>query len=356
LNRAYAYPRGMSSPLPEPMVSSGPMDRLGRPVRDLRLSVTDRCNFRCPYCMPRAAFGADHAFSPRAELLTFEELARVVAVFARLGVRKVRLTGGEPLLRRDLESLIEMVAATPGIADVALTTNGSLLAARAAALRAAGLNRVTVSLDSVDPDVFAAMADSRVPLSDVLDGIAAASAAGLAPIKLNAVVQRGVNDGGVLDLVEYARNHGLGLRFIEYMDVGSSNGWVRDEVVPAAEIIDMVNAVHRLEPLPAQPRGEVARRWRYVDGGGELGVIASVTQPFCTDCSRARVTATGELFTCLFATSGRDLRALLRRGASDDEVSRVITGVWSRRSDRYSELRSAAAADLPKAEMSYLGG
>jgi cyclic pyranopterin phosphate synthase len=333
-----------------------PVDQLGRPVRDLRLSVTDRCNFRCPYCMPRAVFGPDHAFSPRAELLTFEELARLVAIFAELGVSKVRLTGGEPLLRRDLEALVKLVAETPGIEDIALTTNGSLLADRAEALHAAGLGRVTVSLDSVDPVVFAAMADTRVALQTVLDGIAAASAAGLSPVKLNAVVQRGVNDAGLLDLVAYARANGHVLRFIEYMDVGSSNGWVRDQVVPAAEIVATVNAVYPLEPVAPAMRGEVARRWRYVDGGGEVGVIASVTQPFCTDCTRARVTATGEMFTCLFANHGRDLRALLRSESSDAEIRDLIAGVWAGRSDRYSELRSEATPEIPKAEMSYLGG
>jgi GTP 3',8-cyclase len=340
----------MSSP------AGGPLDQLGRPVRDLRLSVTDRCNFRCPYCMPRAVFGPEHAFSPRSELLTYEELARIVAVFAELGVSKVRLTGGEPLLRRDLETLIAQIAATPGIEDIALTTNGSLLADRAAALKAAGLNRVTVSLDSVDSGVFAAMADSRVSLQVVLDGIAAAREAGLSPIKLNAVVQRGINDDGLLDLVTYARANNHVLRFIEFMDVGTSNGWVRDAVLPAAEIVDLVNAVYPIEPVAPSTRGEVARRWRYLDGGGELGVIASVTQPFCTDCTRARVTATGELFTCLFADRGRDLRALLRSGASAGDLRDMIGGVWSARSDRYSELRSAQAPELPKADMSYLGG
>jgi GTP 3',8-cyclase len=333
-----------------------PLDRLGRPVRDLRLSVTDRCNFRCPYCMPRTVFGPDHAFSPRSELLTYEELGRLVSIFAGLGVSKVRLTGGEPLLRRDLEALVEMISATPGIDDIALTTNGSLLADRAEALKAGGLRRVTVSLDSVDSAVFAAMADSRVSLAAVLAGIAAARDAGLTPIKLNAVVQRGVNDDGLLDLAGYAREHGHVLRFIEYMDVGTSNGWVRDQVVPAAEIIAQINAVHPIEPVAAATRGEVARRWRYLDGGGEIGVIASVTQPFCTDCTRARVTATGELFTCLFADHGRDLRALLRSGSSDEDLREVIAGVWTARSDRYSELRSAQTVEAPKAEMSYLGG
>jgi GTP 3',8-cyclase len=313
--------------------------------------------------MPREIFGPDHAFSPREEILTYEELTRLVAIFAELGVSKVRLTGGEPLLRRDLEALVRMIASTPGIGDVAMTTNGSLLADRAASLRAAGLRRVTISLDSLDPDLFAAMSDSRLPLSQVLDGIAAARDAGLAPVKLNTVVQRGRNDAGILELVEYARDHGHILRFIEFMDVGHSNGWVREQVVPAAEILERVGAVHPIEPIPSATRGEVARRWRYVDGGGELGIIASVTEPFCTDCTRARVTATGELFTCLFANHGRDLRALLRSGGSDDDLRQVLGDAWSGRSDRYSDLRTAHTTNLPdpvtempRAEMSYLGG
>jgi cyclic pyranopterin phosphate synthase len=337
---------------------AGPLDRLGRPVRDLRLSVTDRCNFRCPYCMPREVFGPDHAFVPRSEILTYEELTRVVTVFAGLGVTKVRLTGGEPLLRRDLETLISMVAAVPGIDDIAMTTNGSLLAGRAESLRAAGLNRVTVSLDSIDSEVFAELADSRVPLADVLAGIAAARAAGLGPVKLNTVVQRGRNDDGLMDLVTYARDQGHVLRFIEYMDVGTSNGWLQDEVVPAAEIVERVAAVFPVEPVASAMRGEVARRWRYLDGRGEFGVIASVTEPFCTDCTRARVTATGELFTCLFASKGQDLRALLRAGASDDDLRDAVTAVWTRRTDRYSELRDRTTpGPAPdRAEMSYLGG
>lgn len=338
------------------MTSPGPHDRLGRPVRDLRLSVTDRCNFRCPYCMPRARFGADHAFAPRKELLTFEELARVVTVFAGLGVTKVRLTGGEPLLRRDLATLVGLVAGTAGIDDVALTTNGSLLAPQAAGLRAAGLDRVTVSLDSVDPDVFAAMADTKISLDIVLAGVDAALHAGLTPIKLNAVVQRGVNDAGLLDLVDYARDRGLTLRFIEYMDVGATNAWSLDEVVPAAEILDRINQVYAVEAVAPLHRGEVARRWRYVDGAGEVGVIASVTAPFCTDCTRARVTARGELFTCLFATRGRDLRHVLRNGGSDDDLAAAITASWTSRADRYSELRGVTPVVASRAEMSYLGG
>jgi GTP 3',8-cyclase len=306
--------------------------------------------------MPRDVFGPDHPFLPREEILSFEEIARLVEIFACLGVTKVRLTGGEPLLRKDLETLISWVAATPGIDDVALTTNGSLLAARAESLRAAGLNRVTISLDSVDPTVFTAMADTKIPLSQVLDGVAAAAAAGLTPVKLNAVIQRGVNDAGLLDLVEYARDHGHVLRLIEFMDVGTSNDWKRDEVVPAAELIDRIAAVHPLEPAAPVRFGEVARRWRYADGAGEIGVITSVTQPFCTDCTRARLTATGELFTCLFASRGQDLKTLLRAGASDSELRDAVTAVWSRRTDRYSELRGASTAAVDRAEMSYLGG
>jgi GTP 3',8-cyclase len=306
--------------------------------------------------MPRDAFGPNHAYLARTEILRYEEFARLVLVFAQLGVSKVRLTGGEPLLRKDLEALVSMVAATPGISDVALTTNGSLLAGRAASLRAAGLDRVTVSLDSIDPTMFAAMADTRLSLQTVLDGIAAAAAAGLAPVKLNAVVRRGRNDDGILDLAEFARLHGHVLRFIEYMDVGDTNKWVLVDVVPSAEILARINAVFPLEPAPLGRRGEVAKRWRYVDGGGEIGVISSVTQPFCTDCTRARVTSTGELFTCLFGSAKLDLRAMVRRGASDDELRDAIAGVWSGRRDRYSDSMRGQGVSEPRAEMSYLGG
>ena len=336
-------------------MTTAPVDARGRGLRDLRLSVTDRCNFRCPYCMPREAFGRDHAFLPRAELLSYEELARVVRVFAELGVTKVRLTGGEPLLRRDLETLVAMVAGTPGVTDVALTTNGSLLADRAAALAAAGLGRVTVSLDSLDPAVFERLSDSRTPLQRVLDGIAAAVDAGLGPVKLNTVLQRGVNEDGLLDLVEFARSGGHVLRVIEYMDVGTTNHWQLAETVPSAEVVERVRAVHPLEPVD-DVTGATAQRWRYLDGGGELGVISSVTAPFCGTCTRARVTAVGELFTCLFAPSGTDLRALLRGGATDDELREAVAGRWAVRDDRYSELRGAGATDLPRPEMSYLGG
>ena len=337
------------------------VDQRGRPLRDLRVSVTDRCNFRCPYCMPRELFGPDHAFLPRSELLTYEEIGRLVAAFAQLGVTKVRLTGGEPLLRRDLEHLVKLVAATPGVDDVALTTNGSLLAKRAAALREAGLTRVTISLDSLRPDVFTAMADTKVPLSAVLAGIAAAASAGLGPVKLNTVLRRGVNDDGLLDLVDYARAGGHVLRFIEYMDVGATNGWQSSEVVPSAEVLDRVAGVHPLVALPASRPGEVADRYAFTDGGGEIGVISSVSTPFCGDCTRARLTAVGELYTCLFATSGRELRSVLRGGADDDELLAAVAGTWAARDDRYSELRAEPPGpDSPppaaRAEMSYLGG
>jgi cyclic pyranopterin phosphate synthase len=306
--------------------------------------------------MPREAFGPDHVFLGRTEILSYEEFARLVAVFAELGVSKVRLTGGEPLLRKDLEALISMVAATPGIDDVALTTNGSLLAPRAAALRAAGLSRVTVSLDTIDPAMFGAMADSRLSLTSVLDGIASAVEAGLTPVKLNAVVRRGRNDDGIVELAEFARVHGHVLRFIEYMDVGDTNKWVLDDVVPSAEVISRINAVFPVEPMPWIRRGEVAKRWRYVDGSGEIGVISSVTQPFCTDCTRARVTSTGELFTCLFGSGKLDLRAMMRGGASDDDLRQAVSTVWSGRRDRYSEVMRGTGSNEPRAEMSYLGG
>jgi len=332
------------------------IDRMGRGLRDLRVSVTDRCNFRCTYCMPREIFGPGFQFLERDELLTFEEITRVVGVFARLGVRKVRLTGGEPLVRRGIERLVTMLAQSDGIEDIALTTNGSLLAAQAPKLRAAGLGRLTVSLDSVDEKTFSAMADVGMPLGRVLEGIAAAAAAGFAPIKLNAVVKRGVNDDGVVDLAAYAREHGHIARFIEYMDVGTTNGWRLDDVVPSAEIVRRIGAVWPLEPVDPNYAGEVADRYRYLDGGGEIGVISSVTQAFCQPCTRARLSAVGELYTCLFAASGRDLRALVRGGATDDELQSVIAGAWGRRTDRYSELRSSATKDMRKVEMSYIGG
>jgi cyclic pyranopterin phosphate synthase len=330
------------------------LDRLGRPARDLRISVTDRCNFRCVYCMPREVYGLDHPFLPRSEILSFEEIARVARAFHGLGVRKLRLTGGEPLLRRDLERLVAMLAELDDV-DVTLTTNGALLARKARLLADAGLSRVTVSIDSLDDAVFRAMNDVDVPVERVLEGIDAAAAAGL-PVKVNTVVKRGLNDDGILALAEHFRGTGHVLRFIEFMDVGHTNGWRLDDVVPAAEIVARIDAVHPLEPVEPGYRGETARRWRYADGAGEIGVIASVTQPFCGDCTRARLSADGKLYTCLFATTGRDLRPLLREGAGDDELLGHLAQAWRIRDDRYSELRTSATGELPKVEMSYIGG
>ncbi len=332
------------------------VDTLGRPVRDLRISVTDRCNFRCTYCMPKEVFNREYEFLGRDLLLSFEEITRVATAFAGLGVRKIRITGGEPLLRRGLESLIGSIAAIDGIDDVTLTTNGSLLARRAQGLAAAGLSRVTVSLDSLDDEVFRAMNDVGFGVSQVLEGIDAASDAGLSPVKVNMVVKRGVNDGSVVEMAEHFRGSGHIVRFIEYMDVGSTNGWRLDDVIPAAEIVRMISARHRLEPVDREYRGEVARRYRYRDGGGEIGVISSVTAPFCGDCTRARLSADGSLYTCLFAIQGTDLRAPLRAGVGDDELRSLLVGVWKKRSDRYSEARSGVTIGLPKVEMSYIGG
>jgi len=329
-------------------------DTLGRPLRDLRISVTDRCNFRCVYCMPKEVFGRGYRFMDRKELLTFEELERLARAFADLGVEKIRITGGEPLLRRDLEHLIERLAAIDGL-DLTLTTNGALLPQKAAPLAAAGLRRVTVSLDSLDDETFRAMNDVEFPADRVLEGIDAASAVGL-PVKVNAVVKRGLNDGEIVPLAEHFRHTGHVLRFIEYMDVGATNGWRLDDVVSAAEILATVDAVFPLEPVEAAYRGEVARRYRYRDGAGEIGIIASVTQPFCGDCTRARISAEGRLYTCLFATRGHDLRALLRAGAPDREIGEAISAIWTRRADRYSEIRSERTTDLPRVEMSYIGG
>jgi cyclic pyranopterin phosphate synthase len=335
-------------------------DTLARPLRDLRISVTDRCQFRCTYCMPREVFGRDFVFLPREQLLTFEELTRLARVFAGLGVRKLRLTGGEPLLRRDLDKLVAMLAGTDGIDDIALTTNGALLAGKAQALAAAGLRRVTVSLDSLDDAVFMALNDAGFPVARVLEAIAAAADAGLAPVKVNMVVRRGVNEQSVLPMAAHFRHSGHVLRFIEYMDVGSTNGWRLDEVVPAAEIISLIGGQWPLEPAaPAYP-GEVARRYRYRDGGGEIGVIASVTQPFCRGCTRARLSADGQLYTCLFAAAGHDLRGPLRAGTSDQVLGEQISSIWARRADRYSEQRTGQTGRTqsvtPKVEMSRIGG
>ena len=331
-------------------------DTLDRPLRDLRISVTDRCNFRCTYCMPREVFGKDYVFLPREELLTFEEIERVVRIFARLGTQKVRLTGGEPLLRRGIEDLVGKLAVIDGIDDLALTTNGSLLAKKAPALAAAGLDRVTVSLDSLDDTVFRIMSDVDFPVARVLEAIDAAAAAGLTPVKVNAVIQRDINGDQVVDMANAFRRTGHIVRFIEYMDVGTSNGWRMDDVVPAREIIAAINDRWPIEPLPGSHPGEVANRWRYLDGAGEIGVIASVTEPFCGDCSRLRLSSEGRMFTCLFATGGTDLRGPLRTGASDDEITELITAMWERREDRYSEERSGIPLGLPKVEMSYIGG
>jgi cyclic pyranopterin phosphate synthase len=329
-------------------------DTLGRPLQTLRVSITDRCNFRCVYCMPVDVFGRDHPFLERKELLTLEEIARVARVFARLGVRTVRITGGEPLVRRNVEHLVELLAAIPGL-ELALTTNGSLLAHKAAALARAGLSRVTVSLDSLDDATFRALNGADFAVARVLEGIDAAAAAGLA-VKVNAVVKRGVNEDGVVPLAGHFRGSAQTLRFIEYMDVGSTNGWRLDDVVPAEEVVRRIDAVWPLEPLPPDRADETARRFRYRDGAGEIGVIASVTQPFCGGCSRVRLSADGRLYTCLFGLSGHDLRASLRRGAGDEQLTDEIRRNWTRRSDRYSELRTGDTAALPKVEMSYIGG
>ncbi len=341
---------------PSDAATSTTLDRLGRSLRDLRISVTDRCNFRCTYCMPREIFGTDFRFLPRAELLTFEEISRLAHIFVGEGVEKVRLTGGEPLLRRDLELLIAMLAPIPGLRDLTLTTNGSLLARKAQLLADAGLARVTVSLDSLEDEVFAQLNDVGFPVSLVLDGISAAEQAGLRPIKVNMVVRRGINEASVLPMARYFRERGHTLRFIEYMDVGHSNGWRLDEVVPAAEILAIIDAEMPLAPLAPRYRGEVAERWRYRDGTEEVGVIASVSQPFCGSCTRARLTAEGEFFTCLFGVKGTDLRGPLRDGVSDEVVQALIGTVWQQRADRYSELRSAATSHLPRIEMSHIGG
>jgi GTP 3',8-cyclase len=332
-----------------------PLDTLRRPLRDLRISVTDRCNFRCTYCMPKEVFGRDYEFLRREQLLRFEEIERLVGIFVAHGVEKIRLTGGEPLLRRELERLVAMLAAVPGL-DLTLTTNGSLLPEKAQVLADAGLRRVTVSLDSLDGGVFMAMNDVDFPVERVLEGIEAAAAAGLSPVKVNMVVKRGTNEDSVVPMARYFHGSGHILRFIEYMDVGATNGWRLDEVVPAAEIVAAIDAELPLEPLDPNYHGEVARRYRYRDGGGEIGVIASVTQPFCGDCTRVRLSADGTLYTCLFAARGHDLKSLLRSGASDADLSATVHRIWSRRTDRYSELRSEETVDLPRVEMSYIGG
>jgi cyclic pyranopterin phosphate synthase len=353
---------GRRKPLPPaagPAAGTAP-DRLGRPLRDLRISVTDRCNFRCTYCMPREVFGKDYAFLAHDQLLSFEEIARLARIFAAQGIEKIRLTGGEPLLRRNIERLIEMLAAItlPGgeAIELTLTTNGSLLAKKARALKDAGLRRVTVSLDALDDPTFMAMNDADFPVAKVLEGIDAAAAAGLAPVKINMVVKRGVNEHSILPMARYFRRSGHVLRFIEFMDVGATNGWRMDDVIPSSDIIRLVGADMPLEPIDPNYPGEVAERWRYRDGSGEIGVISSVTQAFCRSCTRARISTEGMLYTCLFATSGYDFRALLREGRSDADIRAAIGAVWNARDDRYSEIRTAETAKQRKIEMSYIGG
>jgi cyclic pyranopterin phosphate synthase len=331
-------------------------DTRGRPLRDLRISVTDRCNFRCTYCMPREVFGPDYAFLQRDELLTYEEIGRLARIFVQHGVEKIRLTGGEPLVRRDLHQLIALLRDIPGLKDLTLTTNGSLLRAQARRLAEAGLQRITVSLDSLDEAVFQSMNDVGVPPSVVLDGIEAARDAGLSPIKVNAVVKRGVNDHTIVDLARHFKGTGIIVRFIEFMDVGATNGWRMEHVVPASEIVRRIDAGLPLEPAEPNYRGEVAKRWRYRDGSGEIGLITSITEPFCGDCTRARLSPEGELYTCLFGVRGHDFRAMLRNGASDDEISAFLGSVWTIRADRYSEIRSEETAGLRKVEMSHIGG
>ena len=342
-------------------------DILGRPLRDLRISVTDRCNFRCSYCMPREVFDKDYAFLPQTSLLSFEEITRLAKVFVAHGVEKIRLTGGEPLLRKHLEVLIEMLARLQTPAgkplDITLTTNASLLAKKAQSLKDAGLQRVTVSLDALDDAIFRRMNDVDFPVADVLKGIEVAQKVGLAPLKVNMVVKRGTNDAEILPMARHFRHSGSVLRFIEYMDVGATNGWRMDEVLPSAQVVERLNAEFALTRMAANCTGETAERWRYADGGGEIGVISSVTQAFCGSCNRARLSTEGKLFLCLFAHQGHDLRALLRGGYADDQVAAAVGHIWQQRSDRYSELRAALPADtapadnaLKRVEMSYIGG
>ncbi|MBU1235219.1 MAG: GTP 3',8-cyclase MoaA [Gammaproteobacteria bacterium] len=335
--------------------AAAPQDRRNRPMRDLRISVTDRCNFRCVYCMPKTVFGRGYPFLPRQEILTYEEIVRLAGLFAAQGIAKVRLTGGEPLLRKDIERLIEQLATIPNL-EITLTTNGSLLAARAKGLRTAGLDRITVSLDALDDVVFKRMNDADYPVTSVLSGIDAAAAAGFAPVKINMVVRRGINDQAILPMARHFRGSGHILRFIEYMDAGSTNAWQMSEVVPAAEVVQRINAEFPLETIDPNYQGEVAERWRYRDGSGEIGVIASVTQAFCSECTRIRLSTDGQLYTCLFATSGHDLRKLLRGGANDEEIVAAINRIWQARDDRYSELRRAGIPVTKKIEMSYIGG
>lgn len=336
------------------------IDRFGRPLRDLRISVTDKCNFRCAYCMPKEIFGPDYVFMHGDQLLSFEELTRITRIFVDHGVQKIRLTGGEPLLRRNIDKLTAMIAEIPGVVDLAMSTNGSVLTKKVAQnLKAAGLHRISISLDSMDEDVFKSLNDVNFPVSKVLEAIDNAAEAGIGPIKINCVVKKSVNEGSILGMAEHFRGTGHILRFIEFMDVGNYNKWKLDEVVPGAQIVQMINEQWPIEPVDANYRGEVARRYRYKDGKGEIGIIASVTQPFCSQCSRARLSSDGKLYTCLFAADSTDIKELLRSGKSDEEITQVIESIWSRRDDRYSELRSQGLhlkQNKKKVEMSYIGG
>jgi cyclic pyranopterin phosphate synthase len=340
------------------------LDRLDRPLRDLRISVTDRCNFRCSYCMPKEVFNKDYAYLPQSSLLTFEEITRVARVFVSHGVRKIRLTGGEPLLRKHLEILIEQLAHLRDVdgqaLDLTLTTNGSLLAKKAQVLKDAGLQRVTVSLDGLDDAVFRRMNDVDFPVADVLDGIEAAHRVGLGPVKVNMVVKRGTNEQEIVPMARHFKGTGVVLRFIEYMDVGATNGWRMDEVLPSADVVALLQREFPLVPLEAAQPGETAQRWAYADGSGEIGVISSVTQAFCSDCNRARLSTEGKLFLCLFASQGHDLRDLIRGGVSDADLASAVGAIWQHRSDRYSELRASLPSDTStgrkRVEMSYIGG
>jgi cyclic pyranopterin phosphate synthase len=343
--------------VPAAVATQSPLaDRRGRALHDLRISVTDRCNFRCTYCMPREVFDANYSFLPHAEILTFEEIVRMARIFHGHGTRKIRLTGGEPLLRRGIERLVAMLREALPDADLTLTTNGSALKAHAKPLRAAGLDRVTVSLDSLDEATFRAMNDADFPVAKVLEGIDAAAAAGLSPIKINMVVKRGVNDHQVADMARHFRGSGHIVRFIEFMDVGSTNGWRMDDVIPSKEIVQRIASQFPLEPAQANYRGEVAERWRYLDGGGEIGVISSVTEAFCSTCTRARLSTDGHLYTCLFSQRGYDLKSMLRSGADDGALAAAVAGIWQAREDRYSEIRGAETARSRKVEMSFIGG
>ena len=332
------------------------LDQYQRPLHDLRISVTDRCNFRCRYCMPKEVFGSAHTFLPHSALLTFEEITRLTQLFMGFGLRKVRLTGGEPLLRKGFTTLVSMLVAIDGLTDVALTTNGSLLTERADALREAGLSRLTVSLDALDDTTFQAMNDVNFPVAHVLSGIQAAECAGFKSIKVNVVVQNGVNDHAVVEIARYFQGSGHIVRFIEYMDVGSTNGWRNDDVLPAEEIVSRIHAVLPLERIAPNYVGEVATRYRYLDGSGEIGVIASVTRPFCGACTRARLSSEGSLYTCLFGSTGTNIGKVMRAGATDDDIRAVIHAVWSGRRDRYSEVRSTQDQSGSKVEMSHIGG